>query len=162
MIEEILRQSQKERSDRVDEVFKVFLILSAFYLTLVRISPGIASWSDRFLVFLAASAIGIWALGYGRTGQPYAAELKLTGWLLWGNQITILLIFSIWLEYLHFFFSLGIQPYVQWPTAFILMGLVAVIWYHRDSLYPNAFRKPIVPLVIGIGVALFISFALIY
>jgi hypothetical protein len=149
-------------SDRVDDVFKVFLIVSSLFLSLVQVNPGLPHWSNWNLVFVTSTAIAAWAVGYVAGVNAYSTAMKLTGWLVWINELVILVIFSQWGS-----FVMQFQTSVRFATGAVLTLAVILTWaiFVRASLYPRQeFVEwgTVVPLVIGVALSIVLSIVMLY
>ena len=131
--------NRSPEAGRVDDVFKVYLVVVSTLFSLVQKSPGLTDFSAFYLVVLVSLAIIFWVVGYVRFDHPSATALKLSGWLFAVNETSILYIFAVWREYLGFIQALGILDLhlLQFIVFVTVLPAVIVAWYLLSSVYPS-------------------------
>jgi len=162
----MLEELRRERVKRLDEVYPVFLALSSILLTLVDRSPGLLQFSYLSLVVLVAFSMLAWGIGHVREDDSVGVSFKLAGWLAWVNQIGILVIFSAWIDYVHFFWAL--RGTIEWfwlvrlPTVVALVSATVLTWVLMISLYQKHWSECVKPLVAGVVISVLVVCFLIY
>jgi hypothetical protein len=162
----MLEELSRERIKRLDEVYPVFLALSSILLTLVDRSPGLLQFSYLSLVVLVAFSMLAWGIGHVRGDDSVGASFKLAGWLAWVNQIGILVIFSAWIDYLHFIQAW--EGIMEWTSLVRLLTGVALVlvtvltWFLMVPLYRRERSECVKPLAVGVLISLLVVRFLIY